>query len=163
MKVLVLLVVSLVALVGCAGPATLGGYTSPPVGPSGVEWYTPMPNTLNERERNQWGCEQIDLMNRAFSDVLDEAYATNQEINVDRLVTDYIGGLEALSVDLDTSFGDYLTVHAEQMEAEYFNPDPTDYEETAALGEALNNGEAVDVEDNSLVGRCIRLGVDLTQ
>ena len=39
------------------------------------------------------------------------------------------------------------------MEAEYFNPDPTDYEETAALSEALNNGEDVDVEDDSLVGR----------
>lgn len=79
------------------------------------------------------------------------------------MITDYIGGLEALSRDLDTSFGDYLTVHAQQMEAEYFNPDPSDYDETAALGKALNNGEAVDAEDNSLVGRCIRLGVDLTQ
>jgi hypothetical protein len=120
-----------------------------------------MPNTLNERERNQWGCEQIDLMNRAFSDVLDEAHATNQEINLDRLVTDYIGGLVALSVDLDTSFGDYLTVHAEQMEAEYFNPDPSDYEETAELGEALNNGESVEIEEDSLVSRCQRLGINL--
>lgn len=163
MRALVLVVVSLVALVGCSGPATPGGYTTSSVGPSGVEWYTPMPNTLNERERNQWGCEQIKLVDRAFSDVLDEAYATGQEINLDLLATDYIGGLEALSVDLDTSFGDYLAVHAELMKAEYFNPDPTDYEETAKWGEALNNGEAVDIEDNSLVGRCIRLGVDLTQ
>jgi len=161
MRALVLVVASLVALVGCAGPATPGGYTSSSVGPSGVEWYTPMPNTLNERERNQWGCEQIDLMNRAFSDVLDEAHATNQEINLDLLVTDYIGGLEALSVDLDTSFGDYLTVHAEQMEAEYFNPDPSDYEETAELGEALNNGESVEIEEDSLVSRCQRLGINL--
>ena len=161
MRALVLVVASLVALVGCAGPATPGGYTSSSVGPSGVEWYTPMPNTLNERERNQWGCEQIDLMNRAFSDVLDEAHATNQEINLDRLVTDYIGGLVALSVDLDTSFGDYLTVHAEQMEAEYFNPDPSDYEETAELGEALNNGESVEIEEDSLVSRCQRLGINL--
>lgn len=121
-----------------------------------------MPDTLNERERNQWACEQIDLMTRALSDVLDEAYATNQEINIDRLITDYIGGFESLSVDLDTSFGDYLVIHAQEMEAEYFNPDPTAYEETAAAGEALNNGEAVDIEENSLVARCIRLGVDLT-
>lgn len=163
MRALVLVVVSSVVLVGCAGPATPGGYTISSVGPSGVEWYSPMPNTLNDRDRNQWACEQVNLMNQAISDVLDEAYATNQEINMDRLITDYIGGLEALSTDLDTSFGDYLTVHAQQMEVEYFNPDPSDYEETAALGEALNNGEAVDAEDNSLVGRCIRLGVDLTQ
>lgn len=161
MRASVLVVVSSVALVGCAGPATPGGYTSSSVGPSGVEWYSPMPNTLNERDKNQWACEQVNLMNQAISDVLDEAYATNQEINMDRLITDYIGGFEALSVDLDTSFGDYLAVHAQAMEGEYFNPDPTDYEETAELGEALNNGEAMEIEEDSLVARCQRLGVNL--
>jgi hypothetical protein len=120
-----------------------------------------VPQTINERDKNQWACEQVGFMNEAFASVLDEAYQTNQDIDVDRLVDDYIGGFRALSLDLDTSFGDYLSIHADGMEAEYFNPDPADYEETAELGEAFNNGEAVDTEGDSLVDRCQRLGVDL--
>jgi len=100
-------------------------------------------------------------MNEAFAAVLDEAYSTSQDIKLDRLVLDYVEGFRALSLDLDTPFGDYLAIHADGMETEYLDPDPTGHEETAELGQALNNGEAVEIDGDSLVGRCQRLGVNL--
>lgn len=153
--------VTLLLLSGCAFPVESRPQSPSTTSPSGVEWYTPIPQTINEREKNRWACEQVAYMNEAFTAVLDEAYATNQNINLDRLVRDYIEGFRALSLDLDTPFGDYLAIHADGMEAEYFNPDPSDYEETAELGEALNNGESVEIEEDSLVSRCQRLGINL--
>ena len=161
MKWLMGLSVVVFLLSGCSVPVDSRPQSLPISSNSGVQWYTPMPQTINEREKNRWACEQVGFMNEAFATVLDEAYATNQNINLDRLVRDYIEGLRSLSLDLDTPFGDYLAIHADGMEAEYFNPDPTDYEETAELGQALNNGEAVEIDEDSLVGRCQRLGVNL--
>ena len=146
---------------GCTVPVESRPQSPSLTSSSGVQWYTPMPQTINEREKNRWACEQIVFMSDAFTAVLEEAYATNQEINVDRLVGDYIEGFRALSLDLDTPFGDYLAIHADGMEAEYFNPDPTGYEETAERGQALNNGERVEIDEDSLFDRCQRLGVNL--
>jgi len=151
------------ALAGCVGPTDTPSVGSPQPTASGVEWYTPMPQTLSEREKNRWACEQIVFLNQAVLDILDEAVATDQDINLDRLIQDYIDSYRALGIDLQTPFGEYLVTHASAMEEEYFNPDQTNYEATAALGSAFNSGEAIDPASGSLFDRCSRLGVELGQ
>lgn len=150
----------LLILGGCVSPIYEENTSSTS---SGVEWYTPMPNTVSERDKNQWACEQIYYLNEAIVSIVDEAVATNQNLDMDLLIQDYIDSHRALALDIQTPFGDYLEEHADGMESEYFNPDSSDYEATVALGSALNNGEALDPEPNSLIDRCSRLGVNLLQ
>lgn len=154
----VLLPTLFLILGGCVSP---GHQVSSSTSSSGIEWYSPMPNTVSERDRNQWACEQIYFLNQAVVSIVDEAVATDQNLNMDLLIQDYIDSYRALALDIQTPFGDYLEEQADGMESEYFNPDRSDYEATAALGSAFNNGEALDPEPDSLIDRCSRLGVDL--
>jgi len=156
-----ILVACAFALLGCASPSISSSMSSPETSASGIEWYRPMPQTISERSKNKWACEQTIYLERDFLAVLDEAAFSDQNVNMDFLIQDYVDAMSALGMDIDTPFGDYIQIHAAAIEAQYFDPDQSDYEETAALGEALNNGESVELEDGSLFDRCSRLGVDL--